>query len=86
MLNAGRDMYLLAKDKNPNARWFHLEGGDHGLQNRDDEFMEEMLGFLGAKQPGGERLDSPSAAPPASFRAACRTPRSRITSPRRAPA
>ena len=51
MLNAGRDMYLLAKDKNPNARWFHLEGGDHGLQNRDDEFMEEMLGFLGAKQP-----------------------------------
>jgi hypothetical protein len=51
MLNAGRDMYEFAKGSNPDLRWFHLEGGDHGLQNRDEEFIEELLGFLGAKQP-----------------------------------
>ena len=51
MLDAGRDMYKLAKDKNPDLQWLHVEGGEHGLQNKDEEFMEALLGFLGAKQP-----------------------------------
>jgi alpha-beta hydrolase superfamily lysophospholipase len=51
MLNAGRDMYAFAKDKNPGLQWLHLEGGSHGLENLDDQFMETLLGFLGARQP-----------------------------------
>jgi hypothetical protein len=51
MLNAGRDMHKLAKDKVPGIKWLHVEGGDHGLQNKDDVFMESLLGFLGAKTP-----------------------------------
>ena len=51
MLNAARDMHELAEGKVPAITWLHVEGGDHGLQNSDDEFMEELLGFLGAKQP-----------------------------------
>jgi len=51
MLNAGRDMAALVGDKNPGLKWLHLEGGDHGLQNMDDVLMEELIGFLGAKQP-----------------------------------
>jgi hypothetical protein len=50
MLNAGRDMYELAKDKVPGIKWLHVEGGDHGLQNKDEEFMAALLEFLGAKQ------------------------------------
>ena len=48
---SGRDMAALVGDKNPGLKWLHLEGGDHGLQNMDDVFMEELIGFLGAKQP-----------------------------------
>ena len=51
MLNAGRDMYALAKDNPAGVTWLHVEGGDHGLQNKDDEFMAALLEFLGAKQP-----------------------------------
>jgi len=50
MLNAGRDMYALAKDKLPTIKWLHVEGGDHGLQNKDDEFMAALLEFLAAKK------------------------------------
>jgi hypothetical protein len=51
MLNAGRDMYELAKNNPAGVKWLHVEGGDHGLQNKDDEFMAALLEFLGAKQP-----------------------------------
>ena len=48
MLNAGRDMYELARG-NPDTKWVHVEGGDHGLQNKNDVFLDELLGWLGAK-------------------------------------
>lgn len=51
MLNAGRDMAELAKDNPAGVTWLHVDGGDHGLQNKDDEFMAALLEFLGAKQP-----------------------------------
>ena len=51
MLNAGRDMHEIAKGNAAGVTWLHVEGGDHGLQNKDDEFTDALLGFLGAKQP-----------------------------------
>mgnify|MGYP002630063758 CR=1 FL=1 len=50
MLNAGRDMYELAKNNAAGVKWVHVEGGDHGLQNKDDELMAALLDFLGTKQ------------------------------------
>ena len=47
MLNAGRDMYELAKG-NPGTKWVHVEGGNHGLHNRDDVLFDEVLGWLSA--------------------------------------
>ena len=51
MLNAGRDMAELTKNNPAGVKWLHLEGGDHGLQNKDDEFMAALLEFLAAKTP-----------------------------------
>ena len=51
MLNAGRDMYELAKG-NPGTKWVHVEGGDHGLHNQEEVLFDEVLGWLsGAKTP-----------------------------------
>ena len=62
MLDAGRDMHELAKGKNPDLRWLHVEGGDHGLRNNDEVFMEALLAFLAANK--GTTLDKGTALDP----------------------
>jgi hypothetical protein len=51
MRDAGRDMAENTKGNAAGVTWLHIEGGDHGLQNKDDEFFESLMVFLGAKQP-----------------------------------
>jgi hypothetical protein len=45
MRDAVRDMAALAKGQ-PRTRSLVVEGGDHGLQNRDEEFFAALMDFL----------------------------------------
>jgi pimeloyl-ACP methyl ester carboxylesterase len=51
MLNAGRDMAGSTKNNPAGVTWLHVEDGDHGLQNKDDEFFAALMEFLAARPP-----------------------------------
>ena len=50
MLNAGRDIHELTKDR-PNVTWKHFEGGGHSLVNMEEVMFETVIQWLGVKTP-----------------------------------
>ena len=50
MRDAGRDMAALC-DGRENVTWVHLEGGDHGWHNKEDDLFHVVPEWLGVKAP-----------------------------------
>lgn len=46
MKDAVRDIHAQARKGNPDAEMVIIQGGDHGLQNKDAELMETVIGWL----------------------------------------
>ncbi len=50
MRDAGRDMAALCEGMH-NVTWVHLEGGDHGWHNKEDDLFRVVPEWLGVKAP-----------------------------------
>ena len=48
MRDAGRDMAALCEERE-NVTWVHLEGGDHGWHNKEDDLFRVVPEWLGVK-------------------------------------
>ena len=48
MRDAGRDMAALCEGRE-NVTWVHLEGGDHGWHNKEDDLFRVVPEWLGVK-------------------------------------
>ncbi len=52
MRDAGKDMAALCEGK-PNVTWVHLEGGDHGWHNKEDDLFRVVPEWLGVRATAG---------------------------------
>ena len=50
MRDAGRDMAALCEGRE-NVTWVHLEGGDHGWHNKEEDLFRVVPEWLGVKAP-----------------------------------